>query len=293
MGDAGEVGRELARVQAETKVKEEADAKAKGETKEETTEETTTEETTETTEQTTDETTTDETTETKEQTTEDPNALSVSQRVQDRIDALTERMIAKDKKIAELEARAPQARTETTETKVTKEQLLALLNDDTQKQYHAWAIDKLTDLKAEEQQKKSEQMSRMFSAQKDSYEKSKEEYPDMADTTSELWAKANEIYIKKHLANDPDGQYMAALLAAKELGIQGEAKVDITASTKKADKEITKKSLATVSKKSITTRADELTKLEKAATESGKFGTPEWNKYLLELERDRRAKKKQ
>jgi len=284
MGNAGEVGRELAKTEADTKAKAEADAKAKGETKEEETTETETTEEKKAAEETEEEQTTEETEE------EDPNALSVSQRVQDRIDALTERMIAKDKRIAELEARQPRA--ETAEPKVTLEQLDVILNDPLQAEWHPWARKKERDLIIEEAEKKSEMKAQVFNAQKSSYERAKAEFPDMADTTSELWAKANEIYIKKNYQNDPDGQYMAALLAAKELGVQGETKTDITTS-KKADKEITKKSLATVSKKSITTRADELAKLEKAANESGKFGTPAWNKYLLELEKDRRAKRKQ
>ena len=226
----------------------------------------------------------------EEKVEEDPNALSVSQRVQDRIDALTERMIEKDRKIAELEARTPQVKTEATEEpKVTVEQLQALMADESQKQFHPWAISKLIEIKAEETQTKSDQRAQMFNAQKEAYDKAKEEYPDMADVSTELWQKANEIYLKKGLGRDPDGQYMAAVLAAKELGISNTAKEDITES-KKADKEIAKRSLATVSKKSVTTRVDELAKLEKEAQEKGMKG-PALNKYLAELEKDRRLRK--
>ena len=90
----------------------------------------------------------------------------------------------------------------------------------------------------------------------------------MGDASSALWQKANEIYVKKGLAKDTDGQYIAAVLASREIEKTTPKKEEVSDEVlqKRLDKEVGKKSLATVSKKVVTSTEDVLAKLEK-----GKF----------------------
>ena len=114
----------------------------------------------------------------------------------------------------------------------------------------------------------------------------------MADTSSEQWQRANEIYMKRGLQKDPDGQYIAASLAYIELEKKyAESKPSTEILEKRLAKEAGKKSLATVSRKIVATSEDALATLEKAAMGT-RSGSPEWNKYLAEVEKDRLAKKR-
>jgi len=217
----------------------------------------------------------------------------LSARAQARIDSLIERTIDKEKKIAELEKKidALSGTKEVAEPVYSKDQLLALIADDTQKQYHAWAIDKLTDIKTQEVVGKFQKETKMTSEVQSSYSKAKEEFPEMADASSALWLRANEIYVKKNLSNDPDGQYVAAVLASREIEKTAPKKEEVSDEVlqKRLDKEVGKKSLASVSKKVITSSDDVLAKLEKEALGT-RSGSSEWMKYLGEMERIRLAK---
>lgn len=220
-------------------------------------------------------------------------APTLSERAQARIDGLIERQIEKDKKIAELEKKLETVKPEPkADPEFTKEQLLNFLADDNLTAgQRAWVTDKLTDLKVEEKLGKFQETAKFETAQASSYERAKVDFPEMADIKSEFWQKANEIYLRKNLKHDPDGQYTAAALAKVELDkkiVKTETSQEIL--QKRLDKEAGKKGLATVSKKTVISTDDILQKLEKEAT-GKKPGSPEWNKYLAEMERIRLAKK--
>ena len=214
-----------------------------------------------------------------------------SERVQARFDALTERLIEKDKKLAELEKKI-EAVTPKPETEATDEQIQALLNDPSQTQYHGWAANELARRQSSRTEQNIMQKLQMQSQVTRSYEAAKAEFPDIADKTTALWAKANEIYIAKGLDRDPDGQYIAALLASRLIPKPEVADtVSAEVSEKRVGKEAAKKGLVQVSKKVVATPEDRIAKLEKEAFTAG-AGSHQMINYLRELENDRLAKKK-
>lgn len=221
---------------------------------------------------------------------------NLSERAQARIDGLVERVIDKDKKIIELEKKleslAGKPKSDV-DPVLTKDQILAFLaGDEVTNSQRAWLTDKLTDIKMDEKLGKRDISEQLKSELVSSYERAKEEYPDMADTKSEMYQRANEIYLRKNLKNDPDGQYIAATLAYRSLEKENSLnKPSNEVLQKRLDKEAGKKGLATVSKKTVINSEDALAKLEKEAITAG-ANSPLWYKYLAEMEKDRLAKKK-
>lgn len=218
---------------------------------------------------------------------EEEAVVKVSPRVQARFDAMTERMIAMGKENAELRAKTEKS-APVVQTEVTDEQIAAILSDPAQVQLHGAAALELSKRAAAREREALERNLKTETMVAASYERAKAEFPDMADTTSELWQKANEIFIRRGFANVPDGQYLAAVLASKEQAGSAPAPEVVE---KQQAKEAAKTGLASVSKKAVTTTADKLATLEKEAFKAGKDSS-EMMAYLRELESDRLARKK-
>jgi hypothetical protein len=169
----------------------------------------------------------------------------------------------------------------------TKDDLLQMINDPDQQKYHAWAIDKLTDLKAEERDRKNKEESRVLTVKEQSYDKAIEKFPDMLNPQTKLWQLANKIYLEEGLENVPDGQYLASLKASDQLGIKpntgGKKMMGVNPLKKQLDKERAKSSLAGSGKKATTSDQSVLDKLESLAVGT-KPGSVEWLKYQRKLE---------
>lgn len=214
-----------------------------------------------------------------------------SERLQARLDGLTERLYDKEKRISELEKKIEAVQPKA-EPVATDEQIQALLNDPAQAQYHGWAANELARRQGEKTKADILNTIQLQSQTAKSYEAAKAEFPEIADTNSELWKKANEIFIAKGLGRDPDGQYIAAVLASRLIAKPVvEEVVSAEVAEKRVAKEAGKKGLVQVSKKVVATVEDKLAKLEKEAFTGG-AGSPQMIAYLRELESDRLAKKK-
>jgi hypothetical protein len=201
-------------------------------------------------------------------------------RVQARIDGLISLINRQQKQLEELTTKSTQVKED--KPKYTKEELYGILQDPAKQEYHAWAIDQLTDIKISDSMKGFQQNTQIAEAKRSSYDRACDEFPDIVNPDTSLWKLANRIYIEKGLDKLEDGQYIASSLAAQQLG---KGKIDNSRMLeRKLDKERAKKSLAGVTKKVVTSDQSALDKLEKAAVGT-KSDSPQWRAYMIAREK--------
>lgn len=215
-----------------------------------------------------------------------PLSNKSQKKVQVRMDGLTSIINRQAEQLAELNAKL--AGSGKKDEKVwTKDELLHMINDPDQQQYHAWAIDKLTDLKADERDRKNKAENSVLTAKEESYSLAVEKFPDMLNPETKLWKLANKIYVEQRLDQVPDGQYLASLKASDILGVKpnlGKKMVGNNNSLQKQlHKERAKSALAGTGKKSTTSDQSQLDKLENLAIGT-KAGSVEWLRYQRKLE---------
>jgi pyruvate-formate lyase len=199
------------------------------------------------------------------------------EKVQERIDELVG-LVAQQKRV--IEELGQKTNNEKKTTVPTKSQLLSILQDDEQKEYHAWAIDQLTELKVNEQIRELQKTVTVATSKRESYEKACREFPESSNPKSALWALAEKIYAEQKLEAHPDGQYIAAALANAQL--TSSKSKDVSAVQKKLDKERAKTSLMAGGKKVVVSADSSYEKLKKEGMAAGYMSGP-WQKWQAEM----------
>lgn len=221
---------------------------------------------------------------------EEELSLTSQDRVQARIDGLIELSNRQARELAETKAKLETVSSGKQE--YTKQQVIAILQDDSRSaQDKAWAINELSLMNArevsEERVGKVEARQKTLSANKDSYDKAVDEFPDIAVKHSPLWDLAENIYVKNGLYNVADGQYLAAKLASVELNKATTTNARQLAN--KLGKANAKTALAGTTQKVVSSDQTTLDKLEKAAIGTRADST-EWRAYLKYQEKIRAKK---
>lgn len=218
--------------------------------------------------------------ETKARENEKKLSLESQEKVQARIDEIIAEKKELKRRVDELEGSLKKE----TPKEYTKEQLVAVLQDTTHPEYHAWAIVELTRLETQSQFKGFTETQSVAQKKQESIEKARDEYPEIFPedgSKTEAWKLADKIYTENHLDKVEDGQYIAATLAMKQLNKGKET--DTKALQRKIDKETAKKSLAAGGKPIKISDATSYEKLrEKALKEGPKSKVfKEWQKESL------------
>jgi len=197
----------------------------------------------------------------------DELSLKERDKVQARIDDLTAKLHEQDRMIAELKS-ASKPKQEDNKPKWTEEKLIEVLNDPNRSQSEiAWAQRELNKLDTQNMLQGVLDQQRAVTAKQSSIDKAAEQYPDLLDTTSNLWKAANDIYLKQGLDRIEDGQYIAAQLAVAQLNLPALNKTAVL--QKRVDKQNAKTSLASGGKKVAVNNSSNIDKLRAQAMEAG------------------------
>jgi hypothetical protein len=206
---------------------------------------------------------------------ETPKAM---EKIQARIDALTAELHSLREENAELKTKkGGEGKKE-----YTKEQLYAILLDpERSANDKVWAEDQLIDLKVNEKLNTFSETQQVMNKRQTSTEKAMEAYPEMYNKDpnapkSEIWRRAEEIYITQKLDKVDDGQFLAATLAMQEAGKLKSSEEKIL--SKKLDKEIAKKGLAAGGIPKKVGDSVPMDKLRKEGIAAG-VGSIAWNKW--------------
>ena len=224
----------------------------------------------------------DEVSEAKEEL-KDPD-LTEKQRdkVQARIDQLTAKIVRLETQLEEKE-KASVEKEKLAKPEVTEEALIALLKDGEHPEFHDYARVELSKLYARQEAQKVRQEMVAESQIQRQLDVEAEKYPDLYDSTSPLWKRANEVFISENLRGSKNGVKMAVQLAASELGVAMENDQAKAQLQRKLDKENAKKSLAAGGKKVVVSETAAFEKLKKTALEQGDKSQAwrDWQKAIV------------